>query len=171
MTLMPISDDENRFEDHSICQRAINVCLRTKKNKYFPDSNQDFEQMIKILVVGPGDSGKSTILKQMRIIHDKNYSYEECRRYKPVIIQNILDSTIRLAQAMSIFNINFDKKENIVNYEKILECNMKLKSGDMNDWNKNSKDYADAIKSIWGDNSIKFCFEKRNLFYLIDSTE
>lgn len=172
MVPMPISDDENRTEDNNICQRAIGVCLKSKNNKYFPDSSDhDFEQMIKILVVGPGDSGKSTILKQMRIIHDKNYTNEECRRYKPVIIQNILDSTIRLVEAMSIFNINFEKKENTTNYNKIVECNMRLKSGDMNDWNKNSKDYSNAIKSIWGDKSIKFCFEKRNLFYLIDSTE
>lgn len=171
MTPMSIQDDESELQDQSICQRVLKNCLNSKE-KYFPDaSDQGFEQMIKILVVGPGDSGKSTILKQMRIIHDKNYSNEECRRYKPVIIQNILDSTKRLVEAMNLFNINFDNKKNTANYQIIQEGFNIIKSGDLNEWNKNSKDYCIAIKSIWEDKSIQYCFDKKNLFYLMDSTE
>jgi guanine nucleotide-binding protein G(i) subunit alpha len=36
-----------------------------------------------IVVAGAGESGKSTIVKQMKIIHEKGYNSEECLQYRP----------------------------------------------------------------------------------------
>ena len=33
---------------------------------------------VKLLLLGAGESGKSTIVKQMKIIHETGYSQEEC---------------------------------------------------------------------------------------------
>ncbi|VDN28683.1 unnamed protein product [Gongylonema pulchrum] len=40
---------------------------------------------VKLLLLGAGESGKSTIVKQMKIIHETGYSDEERKAYKPVI--------------------------------------------------------------------------------------
>jgi hypothetical protein len=109
----------------------------------------------------------------MRIIHDKNYTIEERKKYKPLIINNILDSINRLVHAMhKIFRINFDNEENHANYELLLEFQEKLKSDNLlEEWTQNGAKYAKIINSIWTDESIKFCYKKRNQFYLTDSTE
>ncbi|KII63207.1 Guanine nucleotide-binding protein alpha-16 subunit [Thelohanellus kitauei] len=45
--------------------------------------------MIKILLLGTGESGKSTSLKQMKIIHKNGFSAEEKEQMRQVIMSNI----------------------------------------------------------------------------------
>jgi hypothetical protein len=117
-----------------------------------------------------GDSGKSTILKQMRIIHGKNYTDSERKKFRPCIIKNLVDSMVNLINAMSLFSLNFEIPENVDNAEFILDCQKKL-SNDMSDWDQNSGIYSAQIKSIWTDPSIRICLARRNLFHLNDSIE
>lgn len=37
---------------------------------------------VQVLLLGPGESGKSTVLKQMRIIHNVNFTDEELQEIK-----------------------------------------------------------------------------------------
>ena len=56
--------------------------LAAEINRIIDDElEQDREKAkkeIKLLLLGAGESGKSTIVKQMRIIHGNGYSREEC---------------------------------------------------------------------------------------------
>ena len=45
---------------------------------------------VKLLLLGAGESGKSTIVKQMKIIHETGYSDEERKQYKPVVYSNTI---------------------------------------------------------------------------------
>ncbi len=47
---------------------------------------------------GSGESGKSTIVKQMKIIHQDGFSPEELDTFRPIVYQNVLES----AQAIVI---------------------------------------------------------------------
>ncbi len=49
--------------------------------------------------VGAGESGKSTIAKQMRIIFMKGWAEEEKLSYKPVIANNIITASRGLKMA------------------------------------------------------------------------
>jgi guanine nucleotide-binding protein subunit alpha len=40
------------------------------------------------IFTGAGESGKSTILKQMKLIHDGGYSKEEREAFKEIIFSN-----------------------------------------------------------------------------------
>ncbi|RCK57779.1 Guanine nucleotide-binding protein alpha-3 subunit [Candida viswanathii] len=46
---------------------------------------------IKVLLLGSGESGKSTIVKQMKILHSNGYTPEELEEFIPFIYKNILD--------------------------------------------------------------------------------
>ena len=56
--------------------------LAAEINRIIDDElEQDREKAkkeIKLLLLGAGESGKSTIVKQMRIIHGNGYSHKEC---------------------------------------------------------------------------------------------
>lgn len=45
---------------------------------------------VKLLLLGAGESGKSTIVKQMKIIHETGYSDEERKQYRPVVFSNTI---------------------------------------------------------------------------------
>lgn len=49
------------------------------------------EKEIKVLLLGSGESGKSTVVKQMKILHQNGFSEEELREYKPFVYKNVLD--------------------------------------------------------------------------------
>lgn len=170
---MQTIQDADLTTKESCCSRILNYL--TDDNKIVtdfddPNDKKDEKRIIKILVLGPGDSGKSTILKQMRIIHGTNYSLDERRKYKPLIIHNIVDSIIRLVDALKLFSLKFSDRLNEDNYLEILNCHEKLQI-DLSDWNRNSDKYCTIIKQIWDDHSIRVCYSRRNKFYLIDSIE
>ncbi|RCN47606.1 g-protein alpha subunit [Ancylostoma caninum] len=50
---------------------------------------------VKLLLLGAGESGKSTIVKQMKIIHETGYSDEERKQYRPVVFSNTIQVAFR----------------------------------------------------------------------------
>uniref|UniRef100_A0A8C2RL43 Adenylate cyclase-inhibiting G alpha protein n=1 Tax=Capra hircus TaxID=9925 RepID=A0A8C2RL43_CAPHI len=59
---------------------------------------------VKLLLLGAGESGKSTIVK---IIHEAGYSEEECKQYKAVVYSNTIQSIIAIIRAMGRLKIDF----------------------------------------------------------------
>jgi guanine nucleotide-binding protein subunit alpha len=47
---------------------------------------------IKMLLLGAGESGKSTMLKQMKLIHLDGYNNQERDAYKEIIFSNTIQS-------------------------------------------------------------------------------
>ena len=62
---------------------------------------------VKLLLLGAGESGKSTIVKQMKIIHETGYSSEECLQYQPVVYSNTIQSLMAIIRAMGQLRIDF----------------------------------------------------------------
>jgi hypothetical protein len=57
------------------------------------------------LPTGSGESGKSTIVKQMKIIHQNGYSREELLAFRPLIWKNLLESGRDVVQALAKLNL------------------------------------------------------------------
>lgn len=55
---------------------------------------------VKMLLLGAGESGKSTILKQMKLIHDDGYSLDEREAFKEIIFSNTVQSMRVILEAM-----------------------------------------------------------------------
>ena len=47
---------------------------------------------IEMLLLGATESGKSTVLKQMRIMHKSDYTLEEKLMFKPIVFANTIQS-------------------------------------------------------------------------------
>lgn len=63
---------------------------------------------------GTGESGKSTFIKQMRIIHGRGYSDEDKRGFTRLVYQNIFTAMQAMIQAMSTLQIPYKYENNKV---------------------------------------------------------
>lgn len=63
---------------------------------------------------GAGESGKSTVLKQMKLIYSQGFSKNEKLEWKPVIFSNIVQSFKVIAEAMNEHDLQFDNPDNEV---------------------------------------------------------
>lgn len=63
---------------------------------------------------GTGESGKSTFIKQMRIIHGSGYSDEDKRGFIKLVFQNIFMAMQSMIRAMDILKIQYSSPNNTV---------------------------------------------------------
>src|SRR5687768_9776749 len=61
---------------------------------------RDARRELKLLLLGTGESGKSTFIKQMRIIHGSGYSDEDKRGFIKLVYQNIFMAMQSMIKAM-----------------------------------------------------------------------
>ena len=80
----------------------------------------------RLLLLGAGESGKSTLVKQMRILHIEDpFSAEERAEKKADIQNNVRDAIFTLAHAMSTIDppLTVEKPESVAAHQYILrEC-------------------------------------------------
>lgn len=67
---------------------------------------------MKLLLLGAGESGKSTFLKQMKIIHKIAFNADQIQEYRQIIYQNIIKGIRVLVDASNKLGIPLEKEEN-----------------------------------------------------------
>ena len=72
--------------------------------------------------LGSSESGKSTIVKQMRIIHQDGFSYETKVTYREAIYSNLVESAQAVAAAMHKFKVEPTDPSNTVSSSTDLGC-------------------------------------------------
>ncbi len=77
--------------------KAIDADLRALAKKRQKDQ--------KLLLLGPGDAGKSTISKQMKILHLNGFSNTELESWKSVIFANVVQIVTGLIEGCSDLGI------------------------------------------------------------------
>lgn len=63
---------------------------------------------------GAGESGKSTILKQMKILHANGFSLDERREIRPIIFSNLVVAFKIIIDEMSQLEIEYENRESEV---------------------------------------------------------
>lgn len=69
-----------------------------------------------IHIVGTGESGKSTFIKQMRIIHGSGYTDEEKKGFVRMIHQNVFMGMLSLIKAMEKLKVSYQDSHNEVRF-------------------------------------------------------
>ncbi|KAL9645624.1 hypothetical protein ABK040_015840 [Willaertia magna] len=131
-----------------------------------PPSNPEPQKGKKILLVGAGDSGKSTIFKQMRLIYNNGFTYDEKMKIRPMIYENILRNIMVLIAATRTLQEEFENESNKEKAEKIEGLEQKLLLNAEKVWDT---DLANDIAELWKDGAIQKAMQKRSLFQVEDS--
>ncbi|KAK2741843.1 hypothetical protein FQN55_008130 [Onygenales sp. PD_40] len=77
-------------------------------DKMIRNDKKNYDRTVKILLLGAGESGKSTIIKQMRIIHAGGFPEDERRQNRAVIYSNMVVAFKVLLDIMKTENIEFE---------------------------------------------------------------
>jgi guanine nucleotide-binding protein subunit alpha len=114
--------------------------------------------------IGSGESGKSTIVKQMKIIHQNGYTVDELALYRLTVYKNLVDCAKALVGAMRQFGIELGDARNKEYGDYVMDYQV-----DPDPHAPLGLKFGEAVTSIWQDTSILAVMDHQNEFYLMDS--
>lgn len=123
----------------------------------------------KLLLLGAGESGKSTIFKQIKLLFQMGFDEAELKSYTPVIHANVyqtikllIDGSKELAQHeadSSKYSLSIDNKEI---GDKLSEIGGRL------DYPRLTKDLSEEIEKLWKDPAIQETYARSSELQLPD---
>ena len=111
-----------------------------------------------------GESGKSTIVKQMKIIHQNGYTVDELSMYRLTIYKNVIDCAKSLIGAMRQFDIEPESHGNDEYCEYLMEYTV-----DPDPEKPLDMKVGQAVSSLWRDPCVSKVMEHSSEFYIMDS--
>ncbi|KAH8036875.1 hypothetical protein HPB51_006144 [Rhipicephalus microplus] len=135
-----------------------------KIDKMIQKDKQVIRRQVKLLLLGAGESGKSTFLKQMRIIHNCSFEPEQLVEYRSVVYQNVLRGMKVLADARRKLDIPWQNPANEVHAQRLLGYDSAFEPADSETFSR----YAPSVRALWQDAGIREAFERRIEFQLGD---
>ena len=120
-------------------------------DKELKEEKIQFRRKVKILLLGAGESGKSTFLKQMRIIHGEDYGRDDLAKMKPIIYSNILKGMKVLLDARRKLGIKWGDPSSAECGDHImnLQCQYELLT------TASFIEHVAKVKKLWKDSGIQ----------------
>ena len=133
--------------------RSKEIDQTLKKDRKYIDHE------IKILLLGAGESGKSTIVKQMRILFDQGFTEDDRQTYKEIISSNIILSMRSLVMGLQELSIEFAPAHASV--VELFTSNATLFEQNV------TQEIGQAVAKLWADPDIKKHFTAHHLAFQI----
>eukprot|EP00456_Euglypha_rotunda_P067603 TRINITY_DN5865_c0_g1_i1.p1 TRINITY_DN5865_c0_g1~~TRINITY_DN5865_c0_g1_i1.p1 ORF type:complete len:301 (+),score=54.47 TRINITY_DN5865_c0_g1_i1:86-904(+) len=149
-------DDAKHVQDKARSKEVEKVMITDQRSD---------QQVNKLLLLGAGESGKSTLFKQMITIYGKGFSTEDRKEYIHVVYSNIIHSVKILCDQSEKLHTRGVSGTRVqakaLQYKKFME-ELKEEVVDAR--------VADAMIHLWQDPGIQVTYEHRATFQLNDST-
>lgn len=129
------------------------------------ESGNPDEIVSKLLLLGAGESGKSTIFRQIKSLYGEGFTTEQRKSFRMVIDANIIQSMQTLIKYSDILDSQYNTKVSdavLVSKNFITELDEEAKL---------DENIAHHISVLWADQGIKTTFTKSSMFQLPDSAE
>ncbi|XP_075757246.1 guanine nucleotide-binding protein G(s) subunit alpha isoform X3 [Pelodiscus sinensis] len=170
-----------------------------KIEKQLQKDKQVYRATHRLLLLGAGESGKSTIVKQMRILHVNGFNAEEKKMKIQDIKNNIKEAIetivtamgnlappVELANPENQFRIEYILNlANQIDFDfppkqkaQILDCPVQKQTpGNSSCSNHHlpgpsgQEEFYEHTKTLWHDEGVKACYERSNEYQLIDCAQ
>eukprot|EP01098_Paradermamoeba_levis_P004159 TRINITY_DN1805_c0_g1_i1.p1 TRINITY_DN1805_c0_g1~~TRINITY_DN1805_c0_g1_i1.p1 ORF type:complete len:335 (+),score=94.35 TRINITY_DN1805_c0_g1_i1:3-1007(+) len=158
----------------SVCQRfsspfEIIMGCGSSKNPGEDQENDKIERMLrderntldyKVLLLGAGESGKSTVVKQLKSVYKVELDKEELELIATSIHNNTLTCMQCLIHAAEKFGLEFDSSSR----------EMAQRIGGMDPvQSRLPPQIGEDIITLWRNDTIKACWERRSEFWILDA--
>ncbi|KAJ2995775.1 guanine nucleotide-binding protein subunit alpha, partial [Globomyces sp. JEL0801] len=111
-----------------------------------------YSEEIRILLLGLSGSGKSTIFKQIALLHGGGFSTENRLAYKQSIICNIIKSMQKILNTMEQMDIPLTNSDNEIHQNYILGIT------NVNEQQELTRQMRLALRELWKDNGVQTCY-------------
>eukprot|EP01156_Anaeramoeba_ignava_P023921 Anaeramoba_ignava/c21830_g1_i2.p1 GENE.c21830_g1_i2~~c21830_g1_i2.p1 ORF type:complete len:231 (+),score=85.24 c21830_g1_i2:26-718(+) len=144
---------EQTEEQKALIERNNIIEKEMKKEK-----TKQFSR-IKILLLGAGESGKSTLFKQMKLLQNGKFSDQDVEYFKPHIYYNCITQMKVLVLAAERLGIPIDNTEIAEKIKEIKATNL--------EWNDL---FTDWIKILWKDPGIQKTYEFKDTNFQLNES-
>ncbi|KJE94887.1 guanine nucleotide-binding protein G(I) [Capsaspora owczarzaki ATCC 30864] len=120
------------------------------------------DQTIKMLLLGTGESGKSTLVKQMRIIHSDNFNEGELFDFKKTVRENSVEAIKLILEQMTKLNIEFGAPDTTQAVTQLGQLPTVISDAMV-------ESAAGVMAKIWADSGVQAAYARRNEYYMLDS--
>ncbi|KAL7752026.1 guanine nucleotide-binding protein subunit alpha [Sorochytrium milnesiophthora] len=127
---------------------------------------QNAQREAKLLLLGAGDSGKSTILKQMHLIYGEGFKATDRINYKDIVLNNTINAFRVLMEGMQRLEIQLNDEETNGPFRDVM-----LDLPDPRLMCELTPEITAAIKALWQDAGVRATFARSNEFQMIDSAK
>eukprot|EP01091_Cochliopodium_minus_P006659 TRINITY_DN1666_c0_g1_i1.p1 TRINITY_DN1666_c0_g1~~TRINITY_DN1666_c0_g1_i1.p1 ORF type:complete len:348 (+),score=57.67 TRINITY_DN1666_c0_g1_i1:39-1082(+) len=143
------------------CGNSTIEQLESKEiDKMLIKSREMLKKELKILILGTGASGKTTIVKQLRIIHLSGYSQQERALFKEFIQYNILNSMKALVIGSQKFGYEIQGNKEII--EELINMTLQLEHISLDE------DRGQKIRKLWETEGIQKTYLHANQLQIDD---
>ncbi|XP_037540826.1 guanine nucleotide-binding protein G(i) subunit alpha [Nematolebias whitei] len=132
-------------------------------DKNLREDLQKSSREVKLLLLGAGESGKSTLVKQMKIIHEDGYTEDERKQYKVVVYSNTIQSIMAIIKAMGQLKMDFQNPVREDDARQLFALASTAEEGVM------SGELSGVIRRLWMDRGVQACFDRSREYQLNDS--
>uniref|UniRef100_A0A3Q3A1F7 G protein subunit alpha 12 n=1 Tax=Kryptolebias marmoratus TaxID=37003 RepID=A0A3Q3A1F7_KRYMA len=122
-------------------------------------------RLVKILLLGAGESGKSTFLKQMRIINGQEFDQKALLDFRDTIYENILKGMRVLVDARDKLGISWQSCEN--EKQGMLVMSWEGRVGVSGVEPSEFQLYVMALSALWADAGVQEAYARRSEFQLV----
>ncbi|KAH9947360.1 heterotrimeric G protein alpha subunit 4 [Amylocystis lapponica] len=136
--------------------------LHREAEKSLKEAKAKMSKQVKVLLLGSGDSGKSTILKQMRLIHRVPFSSQEVESYRQLVFNNLTHGLKYLLDAMEDMNLTVSAEN--APHVRVIEDAVDLKDGE-----PYPISYLEPLRKLWEDPFVQQAWERGNEAALPDN--
>ncbi|XP_040845483.1 guanine nucleotide-binding protein subunit alpha-13 isoform X2 [Ochotona curzoniae] len=139
--------------------KEIDKCLSREKTYV--------KRLVKILLLGAGESGKSTFLKQMRIIHGQDFDQRAREEFRPTIYSNVIKGMRVLVDAREKLHIPWGDNANQLHGDKMMAFDTRapvVAQGLVE--TPIFLQYLPAVRALWADSGIQNAYDRRREFQL-----
>ncbi|GMI44526.1 hypothetical protein TrCOL_g1511 [Triparma columacea] len=120
---------------------------------------QEQQNKIRLLLLGAGESGKSTIFKQIRILYGPGFSENDRMHYVGAIQNNVITCIKAICDQVVEMGL-----------QDSVEAQEELKLiKDADESKPLTPEYGEIIKTLWADRGVQKAWEKRAEYHIIES--
>ncbi|CAB3410570.1 unnamed protein product [Caenorhabditis bovis] len=120
----------------------------------------------KLLLLGTGEGGKSTILKQINILHNNGYTHTDLQNMACLVYSNTINGMALILRAREAFMYTLSSDELEASSRLILSI-----AGSGKDMMPFADQTYKALKSLWAEPNVRKTYDRRNEFHVADSFE
>ncbi|XP_047215384.1 guanine nucleotide-binding protein subunit alpha-13-like [Girardinichthys multiradiatus] len=145
--------------------KEIDRCLSREKTYV--------KRLVKILLLGAGESGKSTFLKQMRIIHGEDFDWKAKEEFRATIFSNVIKGIRVLVDAREKLHIPWGDPSNKQHGDNMMAFDTRAAMAHGHGMVQTNvfQHYLPSIRALWADQGIQNAYDRRREFQLGESVK